>query len=515
MRSIVQSLLSTNCVHTDRFTALLAVAVAVLSLGFEPFVQQSVKYPLRDLPISSTSPLLPTVRNANFATSPVSNLTVNFNAVITQALYADSVLRLQPACAGTSCAWPEYTSVAFCASCEDAMHDITIEPEYDPALRAFTGNDYLSTFSTTDIDLGSMWGGTSLGKSKNTPYTVSLGQGYPTTFQLNTTVQVEISDSSNASTLSYPETLVWNLHAHDGIGYQLGISEENGVYFIYTNNTINGIKGPLKAFGYVNLAPAADGSRLVATSAQRCAIWLCAQQYASTFRNGTLSARVTDTNYGIYHPSQGIRDESYLYWRAHVNGSLYQGGFQDQSGAVGNMILVDVYAPLTNLEGSVIRWRNTGYAPGYNTGLYNAAPDVMQFISNVENNTAKIAQGLSNFIQQHGDSHAVGQAYLATPFVEVRWAWLTFPLALIVIVLVALISTMYQTHHRRMPIWKSSPFPLLYNYRTCDVCRTNKDATAQAMLAPATTTSRHEELAKETHLRLRPEGGSWSFEEKL
>ena len=51
----------------------------------------------------------------------------------------------------------------------------------------------------------------------------------------------------------------------------------------------------------------------------------------------------------------------------------------------------------------------------------NAAPDVMQFGKDVRNSSAKIAQGLTSFIQQNDDHHIQGSAYTMTPYAKVRW----------------------------------------------------------------------------------------------
>ena len=363
------------------FTALAAL-VAVLALGFEPFVQQSVKYPLRDQVVGGSSPKIPTVNNVTFAKEVDANLTVAMNAVIAQALFADYVGPLSTVCGGTTCEWPDYKSVAVCSSCEDAMKDVNISPKHDMVLQGFTEDKYLDSFYGSDLDRSFF----ELSKTWNTTYTISLGQGNPVIFSVNASSSVDLESFYPTSMLQHPETIVWNLlvPSDDATRYVLSHDNEGGVDFMWRNITINGSVGPLKAFGFVNLTRSPDGNRLIVTSAQRCVISLCAKQYSSTFHNGSLSSRVMQHQWGAFHPIPG-HEEQWLSWMATVDGSRFGGGFFNLS----NMILIDIYAPLTKLEGSLMRWYKR-YS-GDTTGVNNQDADFMQFISDIRNNSAKIA----------------------------------------------------------------------------------------------------------------------------
>ena len=454
-----------------------------------------------------------------------SNRTVLVNAVVLQSLYSNLVTPLQPACAGTRCDWPLYNSAAFCSSCENAIDDIIIEPKHDPVLQAYTDNDYLGTFQGTDLNLDDS-GLITLKRSNKTSYVISLGVGSPVQFNLSSSAEVMVT-VSNSSSLRYPESIVWDLYDlppsnkyPDGYHCYTDASRLDNFCFDYQNTTINGIPGPLKAFGYVKLVRAANGSRLVASSAQRCVLTLCAQRYTSTFHNGSLLLNITDKNFGYYDPvpidpRNAASNAQTLNWYAFQNKSAFRAGVLSSTDY---NVLVDFLMALNNLEGTSIRWTSTG-DPSINngfpgTGTINPRQDVVQFMSNVQNNTAKIALGLSNFVQENGDSQVVGQAYASVPFVEVRWAWLAYPLALVTIGTVALIATMYQTKRQRLALWKSSPFPLLFNYHDHDACAGSDGGTNETSIPQAAKTSKHEEMAEETQILLRTIAGSWTFEKK-
>ena len=499
------------------YVTVMATGVAILALGFEPFVQQSVRYPLKDLAVSSRSPRLPIVKNVTLENHASSNRSMLANEVVLQALYADSVGLSEPTCAGTSCNWPPYTSVAFCSSCEDALDDVVIQPKYDVALQAYTASDYLSSFQSNDLDLGSdTFSGGTLLKTQNTSYTISLGVGSPTSFTLNASAIVDIGLSYNYSDLYYLDTIVWNLNDHSSDCYQ-DYDPEHGFdgCFKWNNDTVNGIKGPLKAFGYVNLKPAADGLRLVAATAKRCVLTMCAHQYLSEVHNGSLSSDITATDFGLYQIEKATPESDDLQWYATMNNTSFHAGIADSDDY---NILVDFYAALTGLEGYVTRWVSTGDmnldngVPG--TGTINAAPDVMQFMSDISNNTAKISRALTNYIQQNGDGFVNGQAYISTPFVEVRWAWLVYPLVLVLAGTIALMATIWQTRKKKLALWKASPFPLLFNYHDTSACAADGDGQGNAYMPQAVKSSRHGEMAEETKLRLRVKGEVWVFQKE-
>ena len=132
---------------------MLATGVAVLAVGFEPFVQQSLTYPLRDRKIFKSSPTIAAATNVSLASAGAQNQTLLIADAVTQSLYAESVSPIQPSCLASSCEWPLYGSTAFCSSCEDAMDDVVVKPEHDSALTAYTNNAFWDEYQFTDLQL--------------------------------------------------------------------------------------------------------------------------------------------------------------------------------------------------------------------------------------------------------------------------------------------------------------------------------------------------------------------------
>jgi hypothetical protein len=78
----------------------------------------------------------------------------------------------------------------------------------------------------------------------------------------------------------------------------------------------------------------------------------------------------------------------------------------------------------------------------------------------------RLATALSNAIRSDNDSNEMttGQAYNRKHFIEVRWEWLAFPIALLVLSLGFLVATIGKTssvEHVELGVWKTSAMPAL------------------------------------------------------
>ena len=511
--------------------ALFAVLVGILALGFEPFVQQSIRYPSRDTLLPSSAPVLATARNVDLPDQTNTNRTLLVNAAVRQALYANSVLNVQPSCAGTGCDWQSYYSAAVYHSCEDAMGEVSVTPHSDANIEGFISDGWVEDLNITDV----LTAIDAVADTSKTSYTVSLGAGSTFTFDARFDGKIKLLENTLSTTLSFPDTVVWDLSNYTGRGNCFvdcghasmfaNDDSRTACYMKWSNNTINGVKGPFKAFGYVRLAIGSDRSSLVATAAQRCVVALVANEYSTTLKNASLSTQVKRNTFGDYSSVKFFPDPADadygggLQWSASVNDVNFTGGISSDlyDGCRGGYSAqIDYYNALTTLEGSVNRtlskyiteyWSSVAVKNNTN----NAEPDVMQFMSNIRNNTAKLAQGLTNLIQQNGGINVKGQAYILATYVEVRWWWLAYPMALIVVGIAALLATMYQTHLHRLPKWKSSPLPLLYNYHDTNACPQANAANQEPLTAHMMRNTQQEQEAKDTQLRLRTNAGVWSF----
>lgn len=90
-------------------------------------------------------------------------------------------------------------------------------------------------------------------------------------------------------------------------------------------------------------------------------------------------------------------------------------------------------------------------------------------------------------------------AYQIEPFISIQWGWLEFPLTLLVLSLVFLVSTLVRTSgDSAMGIWKNSAMPtLIYNL----------PKETQTQFASSLAWSSDRGAPKKTHIRMLPNMG--------
>jgi len=124
--------------------------------------------------------------------------------------------------------------------------------------------------------------------------------------------------------------------------------------------------------------------------------------------------------------------------------------------------------------------------------------------NNVTYHMERIARAMTNAIRSDTNTNKLvaGTAYLRETYVAVRWAWLTFPLVMLLLSIVFLVATMVKTSNQKyddIGMWKSSAIPsLMYGLP--------KDMQGDFV---ASATSRHtfSRRSKKMRIRLQPKQG--------
>ncbi len=507
--------------------------VTVLALGFEPFVQQSLRYPLRDAVAAKSLPVLRAVTNVSYAGDPTSNHSTAFHGMLVQALFSDAVAPLQPACPENSCSWPSYWTAGICSSCEDVLAKTSISSDGEHAFHDFMYGDFLDAFEGFN-DLSrrnEIWT-----HHAQTNYNISMGKSPVFSFSVNSSSSLEPAAYMHQN-ISYPEEILF-----DASNPVIGVDQ--GSTF-----TMPVMSGPFNALGYVRLNRSRDGLRLEVTAATKCSISFCAREQSSTVVNGSFNTRIHDQAWGSYEQSYPSWADLTTYtWTAQLGDHYFQ--TVDLSQVIDHIEsrtdMWPIVAPfanlITGLVGSSIRsferdphaWNYVQYT------LLDPPPNAMQFMSDTYNSSAKIAQIFTNYFHQHGNKQIRGEAYDTVPFVDVHWPWLAFPLAIVIICFTTLLITIYQTRRRGLPTWKTSTFPLLFAYQPHDqemvistetnvepnhaasgdgdenVANDEREPTQEiAMLKPVEpgeSTSSYSALAKATSVRLVKRDGGWIFD---
>jgi len=124
--------------------------------------------------------------------------------------------------------------------------------------------------------------------------------------------------------------------------------------------------------------------------------------------------------------------------------------------------------------------------------------------NNVTHHMERIARAMTNAMRSDTNTNTLvaGTAYLRETYVAVQWAWLTFPLVMLLLSIVFLVATMVKTSNQKyddIGMWKSSAIPsLMYGLP--------KDMQGDFV---ASATSRHtfSRRSKKMLIRLQPKQG--------
>jgi hypothetical protein len=147
-------------------------------------------------------------------------------------------------------------------------------------------------------------------------------------------------------------------------------------------------------------------------------------------------------------------------------------------------------------------WRVRIYAWGRNQ-LRNGTSCSWLAPNNITQYLDRLATSMTNTIRSHPSHEFVqGRAYFQTTFIVVHWAWLTFPLALLVACLVFLVATMIKTsdgYNNGLGMWKTSAMPTLIYSLPREVQKCISD--------PAAWGNSASEKKQKVKIRLLPDSG--------
>ncbi|KAL1594585.1 hypothetical protein SLS60_010346 [Paraconiothyrium brasiliense] len=140
----------------------------------------------------------------------------------------------------------------------------------------------------------------------------------------------------------------------------------------------------------------------------------------------------------------------------------------------------------------------------YKSGNIEMVPEINPWVptSNITRHVEQLANAVTNLIRSSSRTESVsGDAFAKEVHVNVQWAWLTFPLLLLVVSLLFLVSTIVRVCRADgdADIWKNSAMPIL-------VYSLPKDA-QQALVSSGALDSGSKSKAKNTRIRLAKKSG--------
>ena len=495
-----------------RSVASIGALTTVLALGYDPFLQQLIRYPVKEVYRNST--LAITRRASSF---DVYMLDLAFTSAVNEGIWSTPVLK-EPDCPTGNCSWPMYTSVGWCSKCQDLTHDSVLR---DCELKRPDMND--SAVVSTEI-----------------PCRVELSDGRTITAPIAFTTAV---DNAQAQFTTFNYLAVPLSDPPNEAPYPYDYLSLSTQYYV-------GVENPVLSMGYVDMNSESPeyGKAPPLNSVQECVIDICFTEYKAAVHEGTPDMTSSRTYHGqqfqelLTSPLYSGGSTTYHCWRepdVPESGlefhSIYSKAIADRCD-----IRVDTNNRAFCLEmqtetetGNVIRmclgrfwateiaqrlWSNTTvrnlHIDNYISTPYglNNHSDVIQRLmkTGLESVTSSIATSLTNLAFAAEPSHNVvyGQAALPVTHVEVRFEWMILPALLEVAAIVLLVLTKLVTRKTGAPLWKDSLLATFFH-------GFEEELRAGLTGIGATVTAMEEE-AKKTRVRLKmrkEEGGgdTWMF----
>ena len=428
--------------------------IMILALAFDPFVQQIITYPTREVTTSS-----PSAAVKQSYSMPQSEGGWDFIDASNAAFWTND-FAINPICPSGNCTWPLFQSIEMCSKCEDVTSSATLIG-CDPA-----------PFNA------------SLRQDQPTSCNVSLAQGDMSA------EGIEISPlADNGYIMSIPKDLIWVV---DKLQFT---AKSTDLYFsnVLPNKTYVGVENPVYVVAHATLALPGDDS---ATSNQtwlshpekgiriqqatQCILSPCARTHRISVSGGVPSSSVTEEDFGFFYP------EYYDNW---VNANLcWKPGTKPPVGGSGDYLInggsqhgnpADMSSCLSPAGPAWTEdWKLAGSS---SWSLERANWNESEFswrildIQNSSQNAAKIIDfGLSTVVQRMAASlsklardssskTATGIVSTQQTYVKVNWPWVTLPALLLALGIILVFSTIMVNKRQRLGLWKSSILPVLYH----------------------------------------------------
>jgi len=412
---------------------------------------------------------------------PVLNLIMT-KAAVTDAIYGAKPEVWQPKCPDRVCIFPGYWALAACSTCRNVTtqwaNTRTSSTEFtdwtilaDKIISSYYPDPADSTFqyyAATNEDV----------------YKSKYGLPVTTTSQLNISAGGITDDALLLNTVIQSATaLSWSMNLAQPLSDWL------------VNDTVNGmyadVKDPLIAFGYLRLDGPDRPQPPTVLEGQECAINICARHFDTMINGTNISSTASEPVYGTYIARAANYNGDHPWWYNFDSWSVIIDGHEvrlfdhgpDGSSQDFWTIGVAVYEALLGTRTDVVRGYCQAGSPfttpasqnkcgstniGYNNSNIQGS-DVFDFLESAEASGKsfpdiidQVAAAITKMLNQNGDVVVIGEVLVPEVFVQVRWPWLVLPAMLILLGAFTLLFTAYATSRKRMAVWKTSTYPLIY-----------------------------------------------------
>ncbi|KAF2830654.1 hypothetical protein CC86DRAFT_463914 [Ophiobolus disseminans] len=457
-------------IHTKGKTiAALGALVTIFALALDPFFQQVVSFPERWTLQPTNSSISRSVRYESLLNVDYQNGVEIINNDGDMLAAADPFFvgnGTQPvpfgngsrvdfplSCPSSNCTWPAYDTLAMCSKCVEVPQLLNFSCIY-------TQVDWISTLNTT---VSSYPNATVCGYFLNsTSANPVLMSGYMLGEDGKTTGEALLMRSLPLVEVGLRKPL-WG----DG---SINFKEiRNAVVDVLISSTRNA------SDVYANKAPVLH----------ECVLAFCVKTVQSSYFVGTYKEEVTATylndSQGPYPWTSTYMPDEDIYWTDYLenvtitapstgpNFSQWGWGLNNDTMFRTVNIFDRMFPAFTSVANTtaaqIFRWR-TGSATLVRTKILDMNPWLLP--NNVTRHLERLADSVTNVVRSSSSSEMVlGKAWDNEVYVNVRWAWMSLPLGLLVFSFVFLLATVIKsaTEKDQVSIRKNSAIAtLLYGF---------------------------------------------------
>lgn len=412
--------------------ASLGAAITLLSLAFDPFIQQIIDYPLGE--ITRDSDLAVAKQAVGFEKDHDKFSNSQIRNSVNAGIWTDN-FKVNTTCPSGNCTWPSFDSVGWCSQCEDVT-----------ASAVLVGCDNATLYIDNKT-------------AQNAFCDIVLPLGKPGMLQMT-------FDSKGDLNQAYiPKDIVWTVSDR--------ISRDHPSYA--------GVKNPHFVIAHAKFAW--SRARIVAAletkqisfneikKVTQCAMTPCSRTYNISVSNGATTIHTSAPNFGetFIHKSRSCwkKDKGAQPNLIHSNDS--RNSLEDTSAMAScNWEMFRQYGfpnGLTGIHYGEFFYGDMDYFLDYNRLEKSDADSIEEIASTgLDQVTTRIANSLTKLALDKSNFTITGTMSHTKTFVAVRWKWITLPAAVVLLSLAFLLTTILtNSRQKRLALWKSSVLPFLYH----------------------------------------------------
>jgi hypothetical protein len=449
--------------HKGHFLISLGALITVVSLAFDPFAQQILRFPVRQAPSASS---IATAKQAILPWHPQTTQTEDAVFDVIETGIFSAGFELDPVCPSGNCTWPPFHSAGWCSKCEDVTSEAKL-----------VGCDI-----------------SSLNTSRRGDQTVPCNITFPDGSWIKSDLQGFWNGTIPGQVLSLPSVQV------KAVNDQL-----NGPYL---SQSILGVSSPVSAFVFVELeiysTPSSETfpvellqKRMNVSRATECVLSPCVRTYNMSVTEGVLSTQTSLPDFGeVYHPENYPGRDRELQGSVFLDEAEYEKATScwkpEHGGSVDVMLTEETWPIASNLWNTDTKFAGCPVTdPFYycdfvgmytSQFLYNVSERIWQrtywsapdgdstssslhrirrsdFAYIMEN----VAASMTRYGQNISNQMAYGTVYETQTYVSVDWAFLALPAVLVSLGIVFLALAIMVNSREALTLWKSSLFPVIYH----------------------------------------------------